>query len=88
MPSTTSRPSAWTCRFRDCTHDTEPGCAVKVAVAEGRLSTERHANYLRLRKEVRSKPVDEADIAAAAGRARDARVASKALKKLYSTRGR
>jgi len=76
------------CRFRDCTHDTEPGCAVKVAVADGRLSTERHANYLRLRKEVRSKPVDEADIAAAAGRARDARVASKALKKLYSTRGR
>ncbi len=76
------------CRFRDCTHDSEPGCAVKVAIADGRLSTERHANYLRLRKEVRSKPVEEADIAAAAGRVRDARVASKALKKLYSTRGR
>jgi hypothetical protein len=59
-----------------------------VAVADARLSAERHANYLRLRKEVRSKPVDEADIAAAAGRKREERVASKALKKLQSARGR
>lgn len=73
------------CRFRDCTHDTEPGCAVKLAVAEGRLSADRHGNYLRLRKEVRSKPVEEADIKAAADRAREARVASKALKKLYAS---
>ncbi|MGV3517522.1 ribosome small subunit-dependent GTPase A [Luteitalea sp.] len=73
------------CRFRDCTHDTEPECAVKLAVAEGRLSADRHGNYLRLRKEVRSKPVEEADIKAAAERAREARVASKALKKLYAS---
>jgi ribosome biogenesis GTPase len=76
------------CRFRDCTHDSEPGCAVKGAVADGRLSAERHANYLRLRKEVRSKPFEEADIAAAAERKREGRAASKALKKLYSARGR
>ena len=74
------------CRFRDCTHDTEPDCAVKQAVTDGRLSPDRHANYLRLRKEVLAKPVDEADIKAAAERKRDQRLASKALKKLYSNR--
>jgi ribosome biogenesis GTPase len=76
------------CRFRDCTHDTEPDCAVKVAVSEGRLSADRLANYLRLRREVLAKPVEEADIKAAADRRREGRVASKALKKLYSMRER
>ena len=76
------------CRFRDCTHDTEPGCAVKAAVADGRLSAGRHANYLRLRKEVLTKPVEEADIKAAADRRREERVASKALKKLYADKNR
>ena len=76
------------CRFRDCTHDTEPHCAVKAAVADGRLSAERHANYLRLRKEVLTRPVEEADIKAAAERRRDERTASKALKKLYAQRDR
>jgi ribosome biogenesis GTPase / thiamine phosphate phosphatase len=76
------------CRFRDCTHDTEPGCAVKAATADGQLSAERHANYLRLRREVVGKPVDEADIKAAAERRREGRVASKALKRLYADRRR
>jgi ribosome biogenesis GTPase len=76
------------CRFRDCTHDTEPDCAVKAAVAGGRLSADRHANYLRLRKEVLTKPVEEADIRAAAERRREERLASKALKKLYTARHR
>jgi ribosome biogenesis GTPase / thiamine phosphate phosphatase len=74
------------CRFRDCTHDTEPDCAVKAAVADGRLSADRHANYLRLRKEVLARPVEEADIKAAAERKREARLASRALKKLYAAR--
>lgn len=76
------------CRFRDCTHDTEPECAVKAAVADGRLSADRHANYLRLRKEVLSRPVEEADIKAAAERRRESRLASKALKKLYADRNK
>ncbi len=29
------------CRFRDCTHRVEPGCAVRQAIAEGRLAPER-----------------------------------------------
>lgn len=36
------------CRFRDCTHTNEPGCAVQAAVAAGTLSPERVASYVRL----------------------------------------
>ena len=36
------------CRFRDCTHGGEPGCAVQAAVAAGELSPERVASYVRL----------------------------------------
>ena len=36
------------CRFRNCRHDTEPGCAVKAAIAEGTLSKERLALYRNL----------------------------------------
>lgn len=36
------------CRFRDCTHTNEPGCAVQAAVASGTLSPERVASYVRL----------------------------------------
>ncbi|WP_243382338.1 ribosome small subunit-dependent GTPase A [Geothrix alkalitolerans] len=40
------------CRFRDCTHRTEPGCAVQVALAEGSLDPDRYGHYLRLLREV------------------------------------
>lgn len=33
------------CRFSDCRHDTEPGCAIKAALADGRLTEERLALY-------------------------------------------
>jgi ribosome biogenesis GTPase len=36
------------CRFRDCKHDREPGCAVRAAVAAGRLAPERLASLERL----------------------------------------
>lgn len=36
------------CRFRDCKHDREPGCAVRLAIEEGRLDPERFANLERL----------------------------------------
>jgi ribosome biogenesis GTPase len=39
------------CRFRDCAHDTEPGCAVQRAVAEGRLDPERLARWRKLHAE-------------------------------------
>ena len=39
------------CRFSDCRHESEPGCAVKAAIESGELSPERWAAYLRLKKE-------------------------------------
>ena len=41
------------CRFRDCRHESEPGCAVLAALAEGRLPAERFSSFVKLRKEVR-----------------------------------
>ena len=40
------------CRFRDCTHEAEPGCAVLRAVEEGRLPGERLASFKKLQAEV------------------------------------
>lgn len=40
------------CRFRDCRHEREPGCAVRAAVDAGTLDPRRFANYLKLRDEV------------------------------------
>jgi ribosome biogenesis GTPase len=39
------------CRFRDCRHETEPGCAVKAAVEDGRLDSGRHESFLKLQAE-------------------------------------
>ena len=40
------------CRFADCRHDTEPGCAVKAALADGRLAPERWESYRALEREL------------------------------------
>ena len=37
------------CQFSDCTHIHEPGCAVLVALSEGKIHPERYESYLRLR---------------------------------------
>jgi ribosome biogenesis GTPase len=39
------------CRFRDCRHETEPGCAVLAAVASGMLDTRRLESFRKLRRE-------------------------------------
>ena len=36
------------CRFSDCTHQKEPGCAIREAVDSGKLSKERFERYTRL----------------------------------------
>ncbi|MHB0884676.1 MAG: ribosome small subunit-dependent GTPase A [Bacillota bacterium] len=41
---------AETCRFRDCTHTHEPGCAVKAAVESGKVDERRYRHYVRLQK--------------------------------------
>jgi len=42
------------CRFGDCSHNTEPGCAVKEALHSGELSHERHRSWLKLQRELRA----------------------------------
>jgi len=37
------------CQFNDCTHTHEPGCAVRLALREGKIYPERYESYLRLR---------------------------------------
>lgn len=41
------------CRFQDCQHQGEPGCAVREAIASGTLSEERLLSYQKLKKEAR-----------------------------------
>jgi ribosome biogenesis GTPase len=46
------RPFVGLCKFRlDCHHDEEPGCAIRKAVAESRISPYRYQSYLKLREE-------------------------------------
>lgn len=39
------------CKFSNCRHDTEPGCAIKAAIASGELSVERYELYKNLGSE-------------------------------------
>jgi ribosome biogenesis GTPase len=40
------------CRFRDCGHESEPGCAVQQALAKNEISAERFESYIKLRREL------------------------------------
>jgi ribosome biogenesis GTPase len=59
------------CRFSDCSHEHEPGCAVKAAIAEGTLPRERFASYRKLQRELRALEIRK-----------DARLASEARKEM------
>lgn len=54
------------CRFRDCGHDSEPGCAVKAAVVDGTLDAARLESWHKLKKEaaLRARRANEAAAAA------------------------
>jgi ribosome biogenesis GTPase len=42
------------CRFTDCSHDGEPGCAIQRALVDGSLERERYASYTKLQRELRA----------------------------------
>jgi ribosome biogenesis GTPase len=42
------------CRFADCNHDQEPGCAIRAALADGSLSEERWQSYVKLQRELQA----------------------------------
>jgi ribosome biogenesis GTPase len=74
------------CRFGDCTHGNEPGCAVRAALESGALDAERWQAYLKLRDEL-SAASDALE--AQLKRKAHARVANKALgKRLVDKYGR
>src|SRR5665647_1064313 len=41
------------CRFKDCQHENEPGCAIKKAIDNGDIDEDRLANYKKLEKEAK-----------------------------------
>jgi ribosome biogenesis GTPase len=63
------------CRFGDCTHDGEPGCAVQAAVDSGTMPPERLASYHKLMGEARSAAV-QADARLRASKGRRSRTTS------------
>jgi ribosome biogenesis GTPase len=67
------------CRFRDCTHTQEPGCAVLAAVEGGDLDPSRVASYLELVEEGRGER-------ARAEKERAGRTSTRALRQLYKDR--
>ncbi|HEY8104914.1 MAG TPA: ribosome small subunit-dependent GTPase A [Gemmatimonadales bacterium] len=44
------------CRYADCRHMTEPGCAVRAAVAEGSFAADRYESYRALLAEIEAEP--------------------------------
>jgi ribosome biogenesis GTPase len=75
------------CRFRDCRHDKEPGCAVKEAVATGALDSERYESYLKLRHE-QDAMEKLRDARALLENKRLTKIQMKALKAMQKARGR
>ena len=76
---------AASCRFRDCQHDREPGCAVKEAVDAGVLDADRYGNYLKLQAE-RVATERKRDERAQADARRAVKSQHRALRKLYKNR--
>ena len=50
--------AAEACRFTDCGHETEPGCAVRAAVADGTLHADRFGGWQKLEREERFRAIE------------------------------
>ncbi len=78
---------ARSCRFADCTHDHEPGCAVKAAVESGRLAVDRLVSYRKLLLESQVVAA-KTDARARAQEARKEKILGKAIKNYKKQSGR
>jgi ribosome biogenesis GTPase len=59
------------CRFGDCSHEREPGCAVRAAAESGQLPEGRLESFLKLRRELRASERRRDERARADGKQRD-----------------
>ncbi len=66
------------CRFSDCRHEGEPGCAIRAALADGRLSPDRLASHRKLEREL-ARTAREADPRARAAHRRTWRIIRKSV---------
>ena len=73
------------CRFRDCTHGTEPGCAIQKALEEGALEESRFKSFQKLQKEIayQNRRIDQGEQRKEKERLK--RI-SKEIKQIYKTR--
>lgn len=69
---------AMQCRFGDCAHQSEPGCAVRAALQSGELDEERFASYQKLRDELQTQA---SNLEAQLKRKSEAKTPNKALGK-------
>lgn len=75
------------CRFRDCRHESEPGCAVRAAAEAGGLTEERLASYHKLGREERFFEAKQ-DAAARAERSKAFKRIMREQNRFYRDRGR
>jgi ribosome biogenesis GTPase len=78
---------AGSCRFRDCSHQNEPDCAVRAAVETGALPPERLASYHKLVREARHSAA-KSDARLRSEEERKRKVLSKTIKRYYKRTGR
>lgn len=75
------------CRFGNCRHDEEPGCAVRQAIEEGRIPADRWVSYAKLQRETRHH-AREADLSAQRAEKQKWKTIHKAAKRMFRERGR
>jgi ribosome biogenesis GTPase / thiamine phosphate phosphatase len=77
---------AVSCRFRDCRHDQEPGCAVKAAVEAGSLDAARYGSYIQLAHEREAVEAQQAE-RALLEKKRQGKIGAKSYRALQKRRG-
>jgi len=75
------------CRFRDCRHEQEPGCAVRQALEDGKIPAGRWVNYAKLQREARHHAL-EADLGAQRADKQKWKAIHKTKKRMHRERGR
>lgn len=79
--------AATRCRFRDCKHEGEPGCAVEAAVEAGEIPQRRLDSYRSLQAEVRHVQ-GELDIRARLAKKAEDKKLARTIKRFYGTEGK